>query len=117
MCRALSRTMPMPEPWRSTSLVRAGAASTWSFSPWARAWAPGLILNGRIFHGANAMAGEIGHVRLTETGPEGYNKAGSVEGWASGGGMAQHAAATDTRGCSDGPAHGPRRCIAQRDRA
>ena len=51
----------------------------------------GLILNGRIFHGASAMAGEIGHIRLTETGPEGFNKAGSVEGWASGGGMAQHA--------------------------
>jgi glucokinase len=54
----------------------------------------GLILNGRIFHGANAMAGEVGHVRLTEGGPEGFNKAGSVEGWASGGGMAQHAAET-----------------------
>jgi glucokinase len=54
----------------------------------------GLILNGRIFHGANAMAGEVGHVRLTESGPEGFNKAGSVEGWASGGGMAQHAAET-----------------------
>ena len=52
----------------------------------------GLILNGSIFHGANANAGEIGHVRLTETGPRGYNKFGSVEGWASGGGMAQHAA-------------------------
>jgi glucokinase len=52
----------------------------------------GLILNGHIFHGANAMAGEIGHVRLTASGPKGYGKAGSVEGWASGGGMAQHAA-------------------------
>ena len=37
------------------------------------------------------MAGEIGHVRLTASGPIGYNKAGSVEGWASGGGMAQAA--------------------------
>ena len=36
------------------------------------------------------MAGEIGHVRLTEHGPSGYGKAGSVEGWASGGGMARH---------------------------
>lgn len=52
----------------------------------------GLILNGEIYHGANSMAGEIGHVRLTEGGPNGYGKAGSVEGWASGGGMAQHAA-------------------------
>lgn len=54
----------------------------------------GLILNGHIFHGASAMAGEIGHVRLTESGPEGYNKAGSVEGWASGGGMARQAVHT-----------------------
>ena len=54
----------------------------------------GLILNGQVYHGANGMAGEIGHVRLTETGPAGFNKVGSVEGWASGGGMAQHAAQT-----------------------
>ena len=52
----------------------------------------GLILNGQIYRGANGMAGEIGHVRLTENGPQGFNKAGSVEGWASGGGMAQRAA-------------------------
>ena len=54
----------------------------------------GLILNGEIFHGASNMAGEIGHVRLTIDGPMGYNKIGSVEGWASGGGMALHAAET-----------------------
>lgn len=51
----------------------------------------GLILNDRIYHGATGMAGEIGHVRLTETGPSGFGKTGSVEGWASGGGMAQRA--------------------------
>lgn len=51
----------------------------------------GLILNGKIFRGTNSMAGEIGHVRLTDDGPQGYGKAGSVEGWASGGGMALHA--------------------------
>jgi glucokinase len=54
----------------------------------------GLILNGDIFRGATSMAGEIGHVRLTETGPNRYNKAGSVEGWASGAGMALHAVDT-----------------------
>lgn len=57
----------------------------------------GLILNGRIFRGASSLAGEIGHVRLTETGPTGYDKAGSVEGWASGAGMALHAADTVRR--------------------
>jgi glucokinase len=53
----------------------------------------GLIIGGRLFHGSSDMAGEIGHVRMTATGPMGYNKAGSVEGWASGGGIAQQATA------------------------
>src|ERR1035438_5721237 len=52
----------------------------------------GIIADGRLYAGANDSAGEIGHVRLTRTGPVGYHKAGSVEGWASGGGMAQVAA-------------------------
>lgn len=49
----------------------------------------GLILSGRLYRGANDMAGEIGHVRLTEDGPVGYGKAGSVEGYCSGGGIRQ----------------------------
>jgi glucokinase len=52
----------------------------------------GVIADGRLLSGAAGQAGEIGHVRLTPTGPVGYNKAGSVEGWVSGGGMAQVAA-------------------------
>lgn len=51
----------------------------------------GVIIHGRLYHGASDMAGEIGHVRLTNSGPVGYNKVGSIEGWASGGGMAQAA--------------------------
>jgi glucokinase len=51
----------------------------------------GIIADGRLYHGACDLAGEIGHVRLTRLGPAGHNKAGSVEGWASGGGMAQSA--------------------------
>ena len=49
----------------------------------------GVIADGKLYHGATDLAGEIGHVRLTRTGPVGYGKAGSAEGWASGGGMAQ----------------------------
>ena len=49
----------------------------------------GIIVNGRLYHGVTDSAGEIGHVRLSRTGPVGYHKAGSVEGWASGGGIAQ----------------------------
>jgi len=52
----------------------------------------GIVTDGRLYHGTNDTAGEIGHVRLTRSGPVGYYKAGSVEGWVSGGGMAQVAA-------------------------
>ena len=49
----------------------------------------GLILNGRLYAGTNDMAGEVGHIRLEKTGPVGYGKAGSFEGFCSGGGIAQ----------------------------
>ena len=49
----------------------------------------GLILNGRLYEGTNGMAGEIGHVRLEHDGPVGYGKAGSAEGFCSGGGLNQ----------------------------
>lgn len=47
----------------------------------------GLILNGKLYTGTNDMAGEVGHIRLAETGPIGYGKAGSFEGFCSGGGI------------------------------
>lgn len=49
----------------------------------------GLILGGRLYDGANGMAGEAGHIRLSEYGPVGYGKAGSFEGFCSGGGLKQ----------------------------
>lgn len=49
----------------------------------------GLILNGKLYSGTNDNAGELGHIRLSDFGPVGYGKAGSVEGFASGGGIAQ----------------------------
>jgi|HigsolmetaGSP12D_1036236.scaffolds.fasta_scaffold00104_12 glucokinase len=49
----------------------------------------GLILDGRLYTGANDMAGEVGHIRLDEDGPVGYGKAGSFEGYCSGGGIAR----------------------------
>jgi glucokinase len=52
----------------------------------------GMITDGRLYRGTSDLAGEIGHVRLTRSGPVGHNKAGSAEGWASGGGIAQLAA-------------------------
>lgn len=49
----------------------------------------GLILDGRLYSGTSDMAGEIGHIRLTDGGPIGYGKYGSCEGYCSGGGIAQ----------------------------
>ncbi len=49
----------------------------------------GLILNNRLYDGTNGNAGEVGHIRLSAFGPVGYGKAGSFEGFCSGGGIAQ----------------------------
>lgn len=49
----------------------------------------GLILNGRLYTGACNMAGELGHIRLAGSGPAGYGKSGSFEGFCSGGGIAR----------------------------
>ncbi|TVR58342.1 MAG: ROK family protein [Spirochaetaceae bacterium] len=51
----------------------------------------GLILDGRLYEGSSNAAGEIGHVRLESWGSIGYGKRGSVEGFCSGGGIAQTA--------------------------
>lgn len=59
------------------------------FATMGTGFGAGIIVNGRLYHGATDAAGEIGHVRLTDDGPVGYHKAGSVEGWISGGGVAQ----------------------------
>jgi glucokinase len=49
----------------------------------------GLIIDGRLYSGANDNAGEAGHISLSDFGPVGYGKRGSFEGFASGGGIAQ----------------------------
>lgn len=49
----------------------------------------GLILNGQLYSGTNDMAGELGHIRLSDYGPVGYGKMGSFEGFCSGNGIAQ----------------------------
>jgi glucokinase len=49
----------------------------------------GLILDGRLYSGASDLAGEVGHVRLSDSGPIGYGKSGSFEGFCSGGGIAR----------------------------
>lgn len=58
----------------------------------------GIISGGRLITGACDLAGEAGHIRLTQEGPEGYGKYGSFEGWCSGGGIEKMVKAyTDSR--------------------
>ncbi|MBO7741754.1 MAG: ROK family protein, partial [Victivallales bacterium] len=49
----------------------------------------GLILDGRLYSGTNGNAGECGHVRIAPYGPVGFGKAGSMEGFCSGAGIAR----------------------------
>ena len=49
----------------------------------------GLILGGALYSGSCGMAGEVGHMALEKDGPIGYGKAGSFEGFCSGGGLRQ----------------------------
>lgn len=49
----------------------------------------GLILDGKLYSGTNGNAGELGHIRLARSGPIGFGKKGSFEGFCSGGGIAR----------------------------
>lgn len=63
----------------------------------------GLILDGHLYGGTNGNAGEIGHVRLRKSGPVGFGKIGSAEGFCSGGGigrMGRAAAKKDEKSAS-----------------
>ncbi|MEM1157972.1 MAG: ROK family protein [Verrucomicrobiota bacterium] len=84
--------------------ANAGALAEWKFGAGEQSnhmvfvtagtgFGAGLMINGLLVEGASGSAGEIGHVRLAADGPVGYGKAGSVEGFCSGGGIAQLAQA------------------------
>lgn len=62
----------------------------------------GLIINGRLYEGTNGNAGEVGHIRLADSGPIGFGKRGSFEGFCSGGGIAQLAWSMATEGGAEG---------------
>jgi glucokinase len=63
----------------------------------------GLILDGRLYRGATDVAGELGHVRIAEFGPDCYGKTGSLEGYASGTGISRLAAMLYPRRWPDAP--------------
>ena len=52
----------------------------------------GIIVHGRILRGASDTAGEIGHWRLAEDGPQVFGKRGAWESFSSGRGMLELAA-------------------------
>jgi len=81
--------MPTPAHWREYWFGAGRGCRSMVFLTNGTGLGAGLILDGRLYSGVTNAAGEIGHVRLSRSGPVGYHKAGSVEGWASGGGMAQ----------------------------
>lgn len=64
----------------------------------------GIIANGQLLSGANGNAGEAGHIRLAKSGPIGYGKEGSFEGFCSGGGLAQLGAEAAMRAKEKGDA-------------
>jgi glucokinase len=68
----------------------------------------GLILDGRLYSGTNDLAGEVGHIRLEHEGPVGYGKAGSFEGYCSGGGIARLARSLAEAALNNG--HAPSFC-------
>jgi glucokinase len=71
-------------------LMGAGkGSSNMVFLTFGTGMGAGLILNGRLYSGTNDLGGEVGHIRLAKTGPVGFGKAGSFEGFCSGGGIAQ----------------------------
>jgi glucokinase len=64
----------------------------------------GLILGGALYSGACGMAGEIGHMAMEKSGPVGFGKAGSFEGFCSGGGIARTAKAKAAEMLAEGKA-------------
>lgn len=64
-------------------------SSNMMFITFGTGFGAGLILDGRLYSGTSDMAGEIGHIRLADNGPVGFGKAGSCEGFCSGGGIVQ----------------------------
>lgn len=98
ICRLLTERFGIP--CRLENDANACALAEWRFGAgrgtrsmvfitFGTGFGAGLILDGRLYAGANGNAGEAGHLRLEEYGPSGYGKLGSLEGFCSGSGIAQ----------------------------
>ncbi|MCJ8328523.1 MAG: ROK family protein [Lentisphaeria bacterium] len=62
--------------------------SDFIFITFGTGFGAGIFCDGRLIEGKTGMAGEIGHVKIKDSGPVGYGKAGSIEAFCSGGGIA-----------------------------
>jgi len=49
----------------------------------------GLIIQNKIYHGSTGLAGEVGHIRMSQEGPVCYGKSGSWESFCSGSGISR----------------------------
>lgn len=78
--------------------AKAGALAEWLFGAgrgcrnlvfltFGTGLGAGLILDGRLYAGTVGSAGEVGHWRLADEGPEAFGKAGSWEALSSGAGL------------------------------
>lgn len=96
--RLLSEKFPLPVYVEHDG--NAGALAEWYFGAGRGAQSivfltmgtglgAGLILNGRLYRGASDVAGEVGHIRIADDGPECYGKPGSLEGFGSGTGISR----------------------------
>jgi len=97
VCEILQRELGAPA--RLENDANAAALAEWQFGAGrgtrhmvfltcSTGMGGGLILDGRLYRGRRDLAGEVGHLRLTESGPKLYDKAGSFEAWSSGAGLA-----------------------------
>jgi glucokinase len=100
ICRFLSNELGRPS--RLENDANAAALAEWRFGAGrgtsnmifltcSTGMGGGLIIDGRLYRGKQDLAGEVGHMRLTDDGPKAYDKKGSFEAWASGTGIAQQA--------------------------
>lgn len=69
--------------------VRGVRCKNMAFFTFGTGFGGGFILDGKLYRGASGLAGEAGHIRMSDDGPAGYGKRGSLEGWCSGGGLSE----------------------------
>ena len=98
----LTKHAPAPATFMNDANASVLAEATWGaargatsavFLTMSTGMGAGLWLDGRVYEGPNALAGEIGHLRLREDGPVGFGVRGSAEGYCSGPGIVQVAEA------------------------